>query len=83
MKDISKEELDHYLRLKDLMPVSKDNLKSNSLQTAINSFVTDLQENFQSTISAICRTADKIGVSEDDVELKKCTICEVQYFLEA
>lgn len=79
MKDISKEELNHYIILKGLKPEYCKDLISNSLQQAISSFVNDLQENFQSTISAICKTADKIGVGNNDNELDKCSVCEVQY----
>lgn len=77
MKDIGKEELDYYVKIKKLDPVFKKNVKSSSLQSAIASFVSDLQENFQSTISTVCKTADKIGDCDADKASRKCRICKV------
>ncbi|XP_026731275.1 cytoplasmic tRNA 2-thiolation protein 2 [Trichoplusia ni] len=76
MKDIGKEELDYYMKIKKLDPVFKKNVKSSSLQSAIASFVSDLQENFQSTISTVCKTADKIGDYDADKASRKCRICK-------
>ncbi|CAH0592433.1 unnamed protein product [Chrysodeixis includens] len=80
MKDISKEELDYYVKIKKLVSITRTNVKSNSLQSAISSFVSDLQQNFQSTISTVCKTADKIGDYEEDKASGKCVICKVKHF---
>ncbi|KOB64059.1 Cytoplasmic tRNA 2-thiolation protein 2 [Operophtera brumata] len=61
MKDISQEELNYYIQIKGLNPSYHNDERNNSLQTAISSFVTELQDSFQSTISTVCKTADKIG----------------------
>lgn len=79
MKDISKEELDYYVKMKKLNYVLHKNVKSNSLQSAISSFVSDLQENFQSTISTVCKTADKIGDYDEDKASGSCRICMVKH----
>lgn len=78
MKDISKEELDYYVNIQQLVPISSTNVKSNSLQSVISSFVSDLQQNFQATISTVCKTADKIGDCDEDKANKRCIICKVQ-----
>lgn len=78
MKDISQEELDFYIKIKGLNPNTLKDVKNNSLQTVISTFVTGLQDNFQSTISTICKTADKIGAISNDTEnCRSCSICEV------
>lgn len=79
MKDISQEELNYYIKIKGLNPINLKEERNNSLQTAISSFVTELQDNFQSTISTVCKTADKIGaMSDDNAVSKSCSICEVR-----
>ncbi|CAB3239971.1 unnamed protein product [Arctia plantaginis] len=79
MRDISKEELDYYIKIKQLYPICNSSINNtNSLQSVIASFVFDLQENFQSTISTVCKTADKIGVCADRT-LGKCLICESNF----
>ncbi|XP_075972421.1 cytosolic thiouridylase subunit 2 [Anticarsia gemmatalis] len=77
MKDITKEELDYYVSIRQLQPTSTNNsANDNSLQSVISSFVHGLQENFQSTISTVCKTADKIGNCNEDKSEQKCIICE-------
>lgn len=76
MKDISKEELDYYVTLKQLKPINNKIIKNNSLQSVISTFISDLQENFQSTISTVCKTADKIGDLNEQTQ-GKCLLCEV------
>lgn len=76
MKDISQEEIDQYIKINQLSPASCiSNNQENCLQTIIKNFVTDLQENYQATISTVCKTADKIGVGMK--QSKKCKVCEV------
>lgn len=76
MKDISKEELDLYVKLKQLSPL-RDNLNcDNSLQSVISSFVCNLQENSQATISTVCKTADKIGELDENRTQEKCLLCK-------
>lgn len=77
MRDISREELDHYINIKKLNVVHEHDLNDNSLQSVINKFVADLQENFQATISTICKTADKIGIKDQHQNSDKCLFCEV------
>lgn len=80
IRDISQEELQYYLKIKNLVP--EENCRNynnkNSMQTVMKHFVSDLQENFQSTISTVCKTADKIGMQDGVQHLKKCKICEVK-----
>lgn len=77
MRDISKEELNYYVNIKKLNPSINNNVKENSLQSVITAFVTDLQESFQATISTVCKTADKIGVHDEQEEVEQCAICKV------
>lgn len=81
MKDISQEELEYYIKIKGLHPTKHTDVKSNSLQSAISTFVTELQNNFQSTISTVCKTADKIGVTNSDANGLTCSICEVPIYI--
>ncbi|XP_047984784.1 cytoplasmic tRNA 2-thiolation protein 2 [Leguminivora glycinivorella] len=76
MKDISKEELDYYIRMKNLHPAEQSIIQPNSLQSVIGSFVTELQGSFPATISTICKTADKIGTSNTDQSKEKCVLCK-------
>ncbi|KAM3967916.1 cytosolic thiouridylase subunit 2 [Aphomia sociella] len=76
MREISSEELDQYLNTKQIGPVHDCNVYDNSLQSVIKSFVSDLQENFQATVSTVCKTADKIGVYDDKKDENKCVLCE-------
>ncbi|KAJ0182538.1 hypothetical protein K1T71_001907 [Dendrolimus kikuchii] len=79
MKDISKEELHFYIKIKKLNIQHHYDMKKNSLQVLINNFVSDLQENFPSTISTVCKTAEKLGVASDNADNEsnhKCKICE-------
>lgn len=81
MRDISKEELDQYLNIKQLEVVLHDDTKQNSLQSVINAFVSNLQESFPATISTVCKTAGKISAL-DEVEPKEtCIMCQVKFLL--
>lgn len=62
-----------------MTPVNDSHIKSNSLQSVISSFVSELQDNFQATISTVCKTADKIGIEKESNTSEKCLICEVRY----
>ncbi|XP_050344644.1 cytoplasmic tRNA 2-thiolation protein 2 [Nymphalis io] len=77
MRDITNEEIEHYLRIKELKPATNimGKVYGNSLQSVIRSFVLDLQENYPATVSTICKTADKIS-SVTNNDNKKCTICQ-------
>lgn len=79
MKDITEEELLHYINIKRLVPILHNDKQLSSLHTVISHFVNDLQENFQSTISTICKTADKIGINEkkSNITGERCVLCEV------
>lgn len=80
MKDITEEELHHYIQIKNLTHLSIDKIKENSLQSVIKNFVWDLQENFPATVSTVCKTADKIGTIEKTNIT--CLVCKVKlYFL--
>ncbi|CAK1602012.1 unnamed protein product [Parnassius mnemosyne] len=74
MKDITEEELHHYIRIKNLIEISVDTIRGNSLQSVIKTFVTDLQENFPATVSTVCKTADKIG--SVDKNTNRCKFCK-------
>lgn len=81
MREISKEELDHYLQINQLEVAQHDETKQNSLQSTIKNFVTNLQESFPATISTVCKTADKIS-AHDEVETKEtCIMCQVKFLL--
>lgn len=77
MKDITEEELQHYVKLKDLRPVNAEHIRKSSLQFAIKTFVSDLQQNFPATISTVCKTADKIRSIEK--KTKRCQLCKVSF----
>lgn len=81
MREISKEELDHYLNIKQLEVADYDETKQNSLQSVIKTFVTDLQESFPATISTVCKTADKIGAHSEVETKEKCIICQVKLLM--
>ncbi|CAG4978810.1 unnamed protein product [Parnassius apollo] len=74
MKDITEEELHHYIQIKDLIQISVESIRGNSLQSVIKTFVSDLQENFPATVSTLCKTADKIG--SVDKNINKCKFCK-------
>ncbi|CAG4964927.1 unnamed protein product [Colias eurytheme] len=76
MREITKEELYHYVRIKELNPYYGNNLEGNSLQSIISKFICDLQENTPATISTICKTADKIGSEEENKNKKYCKTCQ-------
>ncbi|KAH9636537.1 hypothetical protein HF086_014798 [Spodoptera exigua] len=76
IKDISIEELNYYVSINQLTPVNNNHIKSKSLQSVISSFVSELQDNFQATISTVCKTADKIGDQRESINSEKCLICE-------
>ncbi|XP_038208253.1 cytoplasmic tRNA 2-thiolation protein 2-B [Zerene cesonia] len=77
MREITKEELDHYVRIKELNPYNSNNVQElNSLQSIISKFVCDLQENTPATISTICKTAEKIGSEEGNETKKYCIACQ-------
>lgn len=78
MKDISNEEVEHYVRINNLNPSYTKQEKDNSLQSIIQNFVLDLQGNYPATISTICKTADKMS-SYDIANAKKCTVCKVKF----
>lgn len=81
MREITKEELEHYLNIKQLEVVHHNETKQNSLQSVVKAFVTNLQESFPATISTVCKTADKIS-AHDEVETKKiCIMCQVKFIL--
>lgn len=78
MKDITKEELSNYAAIKLITcPLPQEENKSNmdSLQSLINSFVVDLQENYSATISTVCKTAEKIGSAVNECD-KRCFHCQ-------
>lgn len=87
MKDISSEEIDCFINVKKLDPIYDNSNTEIGLQSVIDKFVVDLQENFSSTISTVCKTADKLGSMENNKNNKKCSLCQVninkapQYFL--
>ncbi|XP_053609297.1 cytoplasmic tRNA 2-thiolation protein 2 [Plodia interpunctella] len=75
VKDITGEELIHYINIKGLKVLHNQSSKGNSLQSVIKTFVTELQKNFPATIPTICKTADKIGMNSCESS-NKCAICE-------
>ncbi|XP_068626865.1 cytoplasmic tRNA 2-thiolation protein 2 [Battus philenor] len=77
MKDITEEELQHYIKIRDLIHISVKDIKFNSLQSVIKHFVKDLHENFPATVSTICKTADKIGCLEQTE--KRCQFCKSSF----
>ncbi|KPI94851.1 Cytoplasmic tRNA 2-thiolation protein 2 [Papilio xuthus] len=74
IKDITEEELHHYIQIKNRPHISVDKIQENSLQSVIKKFVWDLQENFPATVSTVCKTADKIGAIEKSD--KRCQFCK-------
>lgn len=84
LKDISNEDIQYYLKVKDIKPAKcmHSKLNETSLQSVIKDFVMDLQENYPATVSTICKTADKIGSVTNNFNKKKCKVCQVisKYF---
>ncbi|XP_032529215.2 cytoplasmic tRNA 2-thiolation protein 2 [Danaus plexippus] len=76
MRDITNEEIDIYLNIKQMCVDPKDSDQEISLQAAIRDFVLDLQENYPSTISTVCKTADKLGSVNGKNNIKKCHVCQ-------
>lgn len=79
MKDISREELQYYIDIKKLSPGRHNSIQKNSLQFLVNNFVSDLQVNYPSTISTVCKTADKLCISPTDNNFQnydRCNICK-------
>ncbi|CAG9796620.1 unnamed protein product [Diatraea saccharalis] len=76
LKEITFEELQHYININKLELLKEKAVHGNSLQSVIKLFVHDLQDNYQSTISTICKTAEKIGIQDDNNHTNKCSMCE-------
>ncbi|CAH0405392.1 unnamed protein product [Chilo suppressalis] len=76
IKDITLEEIQHYITISQLTPLNVRHAQEYSLQSVAKLFVNDLQQNFQSTISTICKTAEKIGIQNENKHKIKCLICE-------
>ncbi|XP_045527710.1 cytoplasmic tRNA 2-thiolation protein 2-A isoform X2 [Pieris brassicae] len=74
MRDITDEELNHYVRIRHLSFVDTS-VSEIDLQSLITNFISDLEINSPATISTICKTADKIS-SADDNTGKPCRICQ-------
>ncbi|CAK1539981.1 unnamed protein product [Leptosia nina] len=76
MREITDEELDLYVKVKKLIPVPNSNKNdNNTLQSVLSNFVADLQNHSPTTISTICKTADKIGSKSLHNCNKKCELC--------
>jgi tRNA(Ile)-lysidine synthase TilS/MesJ len=80
IKDISYEELQNYTEINHLEQPKTQSVLGNSLQSVIHNFVNDLQDHFPSTISTVCKTADKIG-NQDINKSPKCEFCEVRILI--
>ncbi|XP_039759755.1 cytoplasmic tRNA 2-thiolation protein 2-B [Pararge aegeria] len=76
MKDISNEEIEYFVKLKQLYPVYDHSNTETGLQSVIDNFVSDLQDNYPATVSTVCKTADKIGSMENTTNRKNCTLCQ-------
>ncbi|CAH2102555.1 unnamed protein product [Euphydryas editha] len=78
LRDITNEEIEHYIQIKEIKPAKAmhNKLNETSLQSVIKNFVMDLQENYPATISTICKTADKIGSITNNINKKKCVVCQ-------
>ncbi|XP_045773034.1 cytoplasmic tRNA 2-thiolation protein 2 isoform X2 [Maniola jurtina] len=83
MKDIMNEEIDYFVKVKQLSPVYDYSNTEIGLQSVINNFVVDLQDNYPSTIFTVCKTADKIGSNENTNDVKNCTLCQSNITLES
>lgn len=81
MRDITFEEIEYYISIKEIKVTKpKNGDTDNSLQSAITTFVADLQINSEPTISAICKVADKISGQAENVaaqQIKYCEMCQV------
>lgn len=75
LKDLNQEEVDAYVKVRNLptlMPVPSSS-KETSIQSITNSFVNDLQKDYSSTISTIFRTGGKITSKDTS---KACSYCQ-------
>ncbi|XP_072943637.1 cytoplasmic tRNA 2-thiolation protein 2 [Epargyreus clarus] len=75
LREITKEELQHYINIKGLVPACNHQLQ-NSLQSVIDNFVQNLEKESPATISTICKTADKIGSDNGGDQEKQCVFCK-------
>ncbi|XP_069359826.1 cytoplasmic tRNA 2-thiolation protein 2 isoform X2 [Maniola hyperantus] len=84
MKDIMNEEIDYFVKVKQLSYVHDYSNTKIGLQSVINNFVVDLQDNnYPSTIFTVCKIADKIGSNENTTDVKNCTLCQSNITLQS
>ncbi|KAI5754245.1 hypothetical protein M8J77_007073 [Diaphorina citri] len=82
LRDFSSKEVIYYNIFNDLSPVHVPSLATladplASLQKAAESFVTDLQTNFPSTVSTVFRTADKLSLDLTSMNVNNtCLLCK-------
>ncbi|KAH8404860.1 hypothetical protein KR222_007394 [Zaprionus bogoriensis] len=78
LKDLNEQEVQFYVRARQLQPfpLQEQGLPSAdaSLQSLTNAFVANLQENYASTVSTVFRTGDKIAANQQ-AEAASCASC--------
>lgn len=91
MREFSNKELIFYLKLQPYVDSNELPFKQNDVVTgkpiksSINrmteNFLLQLQEDFPSTLYAIFKTGNKIAsVKQEQVDVKRCQFCWVNYF---
>uniref|UniRef100_A0A8D9EQD0 Cytoplasmic tRNA 2-thiolation protein 2 n=1 Tax=Cacopsylla melanoneura TaxID=428564 RepID=A0A8D9EQD0_9HEMI len=82
LRDFSSKEVIYYNLFNDLAAIHVPSLATlaeplGSLQKAAESFVSDLQTNFPSTVSTVFRTADKLSLDFSSLDpAKNCALCK-------
>ncbi|KAL1464952.1 hypothetical protein WDU94_004552 [Cyamophila willieti] len=82
LRDFSSKEVIYYNLFNDLAAIHVPSLATladplGSLQKAAESFVSDLQTNFPSTVSTVFRTADKLSLDLSTLDpAKSCALCK-------
>ncbi|XP_023939475.1 cytoplasmic tRNA 2-thiolation protein 2-A [Bicyclus anynana] len=76
MKDISNEEIEYFLKVKQISKIQNSSNTKIGLQSVVDNFVLDLQKNYPATVSTVCKTADKLGSAENTTETQNCTLCQ-------
>ncbi|RZF42480.1 hypothetical protein LSTR_LSTR004399 [Laodelphax striatellus] len=82
MQEYGSDEIEYYNQFYGLNSIkdynSEINTKpTNSIQILTKKFVTDLQENFPSTVFTVYRTGAKLSIANEDNDLnEKCSLCQ-------
>ncbi|XP_039281627.1 cytoplasmic tRNA 2-thiolation protein 2-A [Nilaparvata lugens] len=83
MQEYGSEEIEYYNKFHELNSIKDYSCRISmkpidSIQNLTKKFVTDLQENFPSTVSTVYRTGAKLSIGNEDSNVnEKCALCQV------